>query len=138
MSARDDEKVGARRRGSVPLAVWLVAAFLWVVSVGYVVLFGDDPVLAPRAALFLVACVGVGALIALLLIALRRGCAIAVTSVLIFASGFGREYLDWTGPVTGVEVAVIVAGSVVVFVASKAIAGRLPLPDEPAVAEPAV
>jgi hypothetical protein len=85
-----------------------------------------------------VACVGVGALITLLLIALRRGCAIAVTCVLIMASGFGREYLAWTGPVTGVEAAVVIAGSVIVYVASKTIAGRLPLPDEPTAAEPAV
>lgn len=117
--------------------MWAVAAFLWVVTVGYVALTGDDSVLVLRAALYAVACVGVGALIALLLIALRRGCAIAVTCALIFASGFGREYLAWTGPVTVVEMAVIVAGSVIVFVASK-IAGRLPLPDEPAVTEPAV
>lgn len=138
MSARDDEKVGARGRGGVPLAVWAVAAFLWIVSVGYVAITGDDPVLAPRAALFFVACVGVGALIAVLLVALRRGCALAVTCVLIMASGFGREYLAWTGSVTGVEAAVVIAGSVIVYVASRTIAGRLPLPDEPAVAEPAL
>jgi hypothetical protein len=118
--------------------VWLVAAFLWVVTVGFVAITGDDPVLALRAALYAVACVGVGALITLLLIALRRGCAIAVTCVLIMASGFGREYLAWTGPVTGVEAAVVIAGSVIVYVASKTIAGRLPLPDEPAVTEPAL
>lgn len=138
MSARDDEKVGARGRGGVPLAVWAVAAFLWIVSVGYVAITGDDPVLAPRAALFFVACVGVGALIAVLLVALRRGCALAVTCVLIMASGFGREYLAWTGSVTGVEAAVVIAGSVIVYVASKTIASRLPLPDEPAVTEPAL
>lgn len=138
MSARDDEKVGARRRGGVPLAVWLVAALLWVVSVGYVSLFGDDPVLAPRAALYAVACVGVGALIALLLVALRRGCGLAVICVLVLASAFGRVHLAWTGPVTGAEMAVVVVGPVVVFVASKAIAGRLPIADEHAVTEPAL
>jgi hypothetical protein len=138
MSARDDEKVGARGRGGVPLAVWAVAAFLWVVTVGFVAITGDDPVLLPRAALYAVACVGAGALIALIVVALRRGCALAVTCVLIMASGFGREYLAWTGPVTGVEAAVVIAGSVIVYVASKTTAGRLPLPEIPTVAEPAL
>lgn len=124
MSTREIEQLHPLRRG-VPVAVWIVAALLWAVSVGAVALLDDDPIVATRAVLFAVASLGVGAIAAALLIAVKRHCGIVLTLTFIVASQIGRNYIVVADPVSAAEAFVVFAGTGAVYAACRALAPRV-------------